>query len=156
MITGIGQKIMKAFELKIRYPHQINRNEISDLGTLDLATILTKFDEMAWRQQLVRQLQLNGVNPSFIVTDGYTGQTISITLDAFAKSQQLEFKFDSDIPVIISKKDVFGWVTRKTKDTVSFKQLSLAQAKDYLTAFLNRDTARLEEIYKENLGKSSK
>ena len=61
---------MNEFELKIRYPHHVNRNEIDHLGAFDLATILTKFDEMAWRQQLIRQLQLNGSDTSFVVTDG--------------------------------------------------------------------------------------
>ena len=147
---------MNEFELKIRYPHHVNRNEIDHLGAFDLAIILTKFDEMTWRQQLVRQLQLNGADTSFVVTDSYSGQTISITLDAFAKSQQLEFKLESDIPVIIPKKDIFGLVTRKTKDTVSFKQLSLVRAKDYLIAFLNREVVTLEEMYKENLAKGIK
>ncbi|NIE98067.1 hypothetical protein F3J02_16545 [Acinetobacter sp. Tr-809] len=147
---------MNEFELKVRYPHQMNHNDIDHVGRFDLATILTKFDEMAWRQQLVRQLQLNGADTSFIVSDHQTEQTISITLDAYAKSQQLEFKLDSDIPVIIPKKDLFGLVTRKSKYSISFKQLSLARAKDYLIAFLNRDIESLEQRYKENLGKSLK
>ncbi|CAM4407091.1 hypothetical protein MMP66_16210 [Acinetobacter dispersus] len=147
---------MNEFELKIRYPHQMNHNDIDHVGTFDLATILTKFDEMAWRQQLVRQLQLNGADTSFIVSDHRTEQTISITLDAYAKSQQLEFKLDSDIPVIIPKKDLFGLVTRKSKDSISFKQLSLARVKDYLIAFLNRDIESLEERYKEKLSKALK
>ncbi|KHF75457.1 hypothetical protein PJ15_0590 [Acinetobacter sp. neg1] len=147
---------MNQFELKIRYPHQMNRNEIDALGTFDLTTILSKFEEMSWRQQLVRQLQLNGADTSFIVTDLDTDQTLAITLDAYAKSQQLEFKLDSDLVVIVPKKDVFGLVTRKTKDTIAFKQLSLARAKDYLIAFLNRDIAILEEKYKDNLSKGIK
>lgn len=147
---------MNQFELKIRYPHQMNRNEIDAMGTFDLTTILSKFDEMSWRQQLVRQLQLNGADTSFIVTDLDTDQTLAITLDAYAKSQQLEFKLDSDLVVIVPKKDVFGLVTRKTKDTIAFKQLSLARAKDYLIAFLNRDIAILEEKYKDNLSKGIK
>lgn len=147
---------MNQFELKIRYPHQINRNEIDALGTFDLTTILSKFEEMSWRQQLVRQLQLNGADTSFIVTNLDTDQTIAITLDAYAKSQQLEFKLDSDLVVIVPKKDVFGLVTRKTKETIAFKQLSLTRAKDYLIAFLNRDIAILEEKYKDNLNKGIK
>jgi len=147
---------MNQFELKIRYPHQMNRNEIDAMGTFDLTTILSKFEEMSWRQQLVRQLQLNGADTSFIVTDLDTDQTIAITLDAYAKSQQLEFKLDSDLVVIVPKKDVFGLVTRKTKETIAFKQLSLARAKDYLIAFLNRDIAILEEKYKDNLSKGIK
>lgn len=147
---------MNQFELKIRYPHQMNRNEIDAMGTFDLTTILSKFDEMSWRQQLVRQLQLNGADTSFIVTDLDTDQTLAITLDAYAKSQQLEFKLDSDLVVIVPKKDVFGLVTRKTKETIAFKQLSLARAKDYLIAFLNRDIAILEEKYKDNLSKGIK
>lgn len=147
---------MNQFELKIRYPHQMNRNEIDAMGTFDLTTILSKFEEMSWRQQLVRQLQLNGADTSFIVTDLDTDQTIAITLDAYAKSQQLEFKLDSDLVVIVPKKDVFGLVTRKTKETIAFKQLSLARAKDYLIAFLNRDIAILEQKYKDNLSKGIK
>lgn len=147
---------MNQFELKIRYPHQMNRNEIDAMGTFDLTTILSKFDEMSWRQQLVRQLQLNGADTSFIVTDLDTDQTLAITLDAYAKSQQLEFKLDSDFVVIVPKKDVFGLVTRKTKETIAFKQLSLARAKDYLIAFLNRDIVILEEKYKDNLSKGIK
>ncbi|ENU91178.1 hypothetical protein F971_03316 [Acinetobacter vivianii] len=147
---------MNQFELKIRYPHQMNRNEIDAMGTFDLTTILSKFEEMSWRQQLVRQLQLNGADTSFIVTDLDTDQTLAITLDAYAKSQQLEFKLDSDLVVIVPKKDVFGLVTRKTKDTIAFKQLSLARAKDYLIAFLNRDIVILEQKYKDNLSKGIK
>ncbi|MEB6668558.1 hypothetical protein MXM33_16225 [Acinetobacter vivianii] len=147
---------MNQFELKIRYPHQMNRNELDAMGTFDLTTILSKFEEMSWRQQLVRQLQLNGADTSFIVTDRDTEQTIAITLDAYAKSQQLEFKLDSDLVVIVPKKDVFGLVTRKTKETIAFKQLSLARAKDYLIAFLNRDIVILEEKYKDNLSKGIK
>ncbi|WP_445404061.1 hypothetical protein [Acinetobacter vivianii] len=147
---------MNQFELKIRYPHQMNRNEIDAMGTFDLTTILSKFDEMSWRQQLVRQLQLNGADISFIVTDLDTDQTLAITLDAYAKSQQLEFKLDSDLVVIVPKKDVFGLVTRKTKETIAFKQLSLARTKDYLIAFLNRNIAILEEKYKDNLSKGIK
>lgn len=147
---------MNQFELKIRYPHQINPNEIDAMGTFDLASILIKFGEMSWRQQLVRQLQLNGADTRFIVTDLDTGQSIAITLDAYAKSQQLEFKLDSDVVVIVPKKDLFGLVTRKTKETIAFKQLSLARAKDYLIAFLNRDIALLEQKYKDNLSKGIK
>lgn len=147
---------MNQFELKIRYPHQMNRNEIDAMGTFDLTTILSKFDEMSWRQQLVRQLQLNGADTSFIVTDLDTDQTLAITLDAYAKSQQLEFKLDSDLVVIVPKKDLFGLVTRKTKEAIAFKQLSLARAKDYLIAFLNRDIVILEEKYKDNLSKGIK
>ncbi|KYQ85069.1 hypothetical protein AWW72_06125 [Acinetobacter sp. NRRL B-65365] len=147
---------MNQFELKIRYPHQMNRNEIDAMGTFDLTTILSKFEEMSWRQQLVRQLQLNGADTSFIVTDRDTDQTLAITLDAYAKSQQLEFKLDSNLVVIVPKKDVFGLVTRKTKETIAFKQLSLARAKDYLIAFLNRDIVILEEKYKDNLSKGIK
>ena len=92
---------MKEFDLKIRYPHQTNRNEADHLGAFDLETIVARFDEMGWRQQLVRQLQLDGVSTSFIVRDDYTEQTLRITIDAFSQTQQLEFKLESDIPVFI-------------------------------------------------------
>ena len=37
---------MKEFDLKIRYPHQTNRNEADHLGAFDLETIVARFDEM--------------------------------------------------------------------------------------------------------------
>lgn len=149
-------KIMKEFDLKIRYPHQTNRNEADHLGAFDLETIVTRFDEMGWRQQLVRQLQLDGVSTSFIVRDDYTEQTLRITIDAFSQTQQLEFKLESDIPVFIPKKDLFGLVTRKSKDTISFNYLTLSRAKEYLITFLNRDIATLEQLYKDSLNKAIK
>lgn len=144
---------MNEFELKIRYPHHTNRNDIEHLGAFDSATILMKFDEVGWRQQLVRQLQLDGAITSFIVTDAYTEQTLRITLDAFAQTQQLEFKIESDIPVLIPRKDIFGLVTRNITDAVSFKQLTLTRVKEYLTVFLNREVVVLEELYKDSLSK---
>ncbi|MGL5402343.1 MAG: hypothetical protein ACRC9I_00805, partial [Acinetobacter sp.] len=103
-----------------------------------------------------RQLQLDGVSTSFIVRDDYTEQTLRITIDAFSQTQQLEFKLESDIPVFIPKKDLFGLVTRKSKDTISFNYLTLSRAKEYLITFLNRDIATLEQLYKDSLNKAIK
>ncbi|ENW03403.1 hypothetical protein [Acinetobacter beijerinckii] len=145
---------MNAFDLKIRYPHQINRNDADHIGIFNAEQIINKFDEIGWRQQMVRQLQLDGASTCFIVRDEYTEQTLRISIDAFAESKQLEFKIDSDIPVLIPKKDLFGLVTRKTKETIAFKQLALSRAKEYLVLFLNRDSIVLEELYKKSLNKS--
>lgn len=147
---------MNEFDLKIRYPHQTGRNDADHLGAFDIETILKKFDEVAWRQQLVRQLQLDGASTSFIVTDERSGYTIRIILDAFAKTQHLEFKLESNIPVLIAKKDVFGLLTRKTKDSISFKHLTQSRAKEYLLAFMNGEIAELEALYRENLSKLMK
>lgn len=147
---------MNEFDLKIRYPHQTNRNDAAHLGMFDAETIIRKFDEMGWRQQMVRQLQLDGTSTSFIVTNEYTGQSVRIILDAYAQSQQLEFKLDSDIPVLISRKDVFGLVTRKAKDTISFNHLTLNRAKEYLITFMNGEVEELEALYRDSLNKSMK
>lgn len=147
---------MNDFELKIRYPHHLNLNDIDELGVFNAENIVAKFDEIKWRQQLIRQLQLAGANTSFIITDQYNEQSITITLDSFAQSQQLEFRLESNIPVMMTKKDVFGLVTRKIRNTISFKQLSLARVRDYLMLFLNREVNTLEEIYKDHLAKEIK
>lgn len=77
-------------------------------------------------------------------------------MDAYAQSQQLEFKLDSDIPVLISRKDVFGLVTRKAKDTISFNHLTLNRAKEYLIAFMNGEVEELEALYRDSLNKPMK
>ena len=65
---------MNEFDLKIRYPHQTGRNDADHLGAFDTETILKRFDAIDWRQQLVRQLQLDGASTSFIVTDDVQGK----------------------------------------------------------------------------------
>ena len=147
---------MNEFDLKIRYPHQTGRNDADHLGAFDIDTILKKFDAVAWRQQLIRQLQLDGVSPSFIVSNERSGHTLHIILDAFANTQHLEFKLETNIPVLIAKKDVFGLITRKAKDTISFNHLTLNRAKEYLIAFMNGEIEELEALYRDSLNKPMK
>lgn len=142
---------MNEFDLKIRYPHQINQNDIDHLGMLDATAILSKFDTMRWRQQLMRQLQLDGVNPDFIAINRITGQTMHIILDTYASSEQLQFKLQTDIPVRVAKKEMFGLFTRQTQESVNFTGLSLAQVKAYLVAFLDQGITTLIEDYHHGL-----
>ncbi len=60
---------MDSFDLKIRYPHHIDLNDVEQFGTLNTIGILTRFDRMGWKQQLSRWLQLDGASPTFTITD---------------------------------------------------------------------------------------
>ena len=140
---------MDSFDLKIRYPHHIDLNDVEQFGTLNTIGILTRFDRMGWKQQLSRWLQLDGASPTFTITDEKTQRTIEIVLNTYGSSQELNFIVKTDIPVVVAKK-MFGLVTRQAKEKVHFKQLSLVQVKAYLTAFLKQDTDTLIRYYQES------
>lgn len=141
---------MDSFDLKIRYPHHIDLNDVEQFGTLNTIGILTKFDRMDWKQQLSRWLQLDGASPTFTITDEKTRQTIEIVLNTYKSSQELSFIVKTDIPVVVPKKQIFGLITLQIKETVQFKQLSLVQVKSYLTAFLKQDTDALVRYYQQS------
>lgn len=146
----MGHQVMDSFDLKIRYPHHINLNDVEEFGTLNTIGILTRFDKMGWRRQLSRWLQLDGASPSFTITDEKTDQTIEIVLNTYRSSQELKFILNTDIPVVVPKKQIFGLITRQAKETIHFNQLSLVQVKAYLTAFLKQDTDTLIRYYQQS------
>ena len=146
---------MKKFDLEVRYSHHLNENDAERLGQMSGADILTQFDKISWRQQQVRQLQMDGVSASFTLTDQTTHQSLRLTLNGYSKTNQLEFKIDSDLQIIIPQKDLFGLITRQTKDYIAFKQLSLSSARAYLVNFLAGNIDILETDYKKSLQKKS-
>ena len=144
---------MKKFDLEVRYSHHLNENDAEQLGQMSGADILTQFDKISWRQQQVRQLQMDGVSASFTLTDQTTHQSLRLTLNGYSKTNQLEFKIDSDLQIIIPQKELFGLITRKSKDYIAFRQLSLKSARDYLLAFTEGKFEILETDYKKSLQK---
>lgn len=141
---------MKIFDLVIHSPKNLQEGGDEVWGELAAINALIKFDSIHWQQQRVRQLQFNGNNTSFTATDLETHYSLRLTLNAFSASEHLEFRVESDIPVIIPQKDVFGLITRKTKDYIGFKKIDFSTARQYLLFFLNGEIEVLAQHYKSS------
>lgn len=144
---------MKKYELEIRHPQHLSEQDAEALGLFESSEILSQFDAINWRRQLVSQLEMNGAITSFTVTDSDTQQCLRLSLNAYSASDQLAFKLESDIEIITPQKDFFGLITLKNKDYVAFTQLSLEQARAYLNHFLDGQLDILKESYKTTLEK---
>ena len=144
---------MKQYELEISYPHQTNPSEAQVSGVFDAHAIQSKFTHMNWNQLLILQLQMQAASTTFTVTDPDTQQSIQIQMKEFASSDQLEFQLESDIAVETSKKNLFGLLTLKSKDYVSFDQLRMTEVQHLLGQFLNGDVERIKAQYLESIAK---
>lgn len=146
---------MKTFDLVIHTPKNLQEGGDEIAGKLPAIQTLIKFDNINWRQLLVRQLQFDSDNASFTVTDLETEQTLKLSLNAFSSSADLEFRIESDIAVITPQKDVFGLITRKIKDYIDFKNIDFGTARQYLLYFLNGESDVLAQCYKQTKVKTS-
>lgn len=144
---------MKTFDLVVHTPKNLQEGGDEFLEKFTAIQALIKFDSIAWRQLLVRQLQFNSENASFTITYLQSQQSLRFTLNAFSKLDDLEFKIESDVAIIVPQKDVFGLITRKTKDYIFFKKLDFATARQYLLCFLNAELQQLEQFYKDSQSK---
>ncbi|WP_089605780.1 hypothetical protein [Acinetobacter piscicola] len=145
---------MSTFNLQIQSPNASLNDEMQESHDLDIASILEKFEKINWRQQRVLQLQMNGKNSVFNVVHQASDQYLKITLNAFSKSEQFEFKIESNIQLIFPQRELFGLMTRKHKESFLIKQGSLEQAQQSLQAFVNQDKQQLENIYLKSKEKS--
>ena len=140
---------MNKFEIQIQYPNHTDEREMEQ-ESLDIAEILAKFESISWRRQRVLQLQLDGRNTIFTVLNSVSEAFIKITLNAYAKSEDFEFKIESNIKLIFQQRELFGLMTRKNKEVFAIKHSTLEQVKASLTAFLNQDTQGLEDILRDS------
>ena len=138
---------MSTFNLQIQLSNANLNDEMQESHDLDIASILEKFEKVNWRQQRVLQLQINGKNSVFNVMRKASDEYLKITLNAFSKSEQFEFKIESNIQLIFPQRELFGLMTRKNKAAFLIKQASLEQAQQSLQAFINQDKQELENIY---------
>ncbi|CEI52938.1 hypothetical protein [Acinetobacter bereziniae] len=83
----------------------------------------------------------------FKVIHPTSNEFMTITLNAYAKTEDFEFKVESNITLIIPQRELFGLMTRKNKALFAIKQSTLEQIKTSLTAFLNQDRVALEDIF---------
>ena len=147
---------MNKYQVVVRYPQHINPEDAQQFEQLDALDVESKFDSIQWKQQLLRQLQLESHDTSFSVTDLETLHSIHLYLKAYATEGELSFKLDSNITVEKSHKDLFGLLTIKSKDHVHFHHLAISQVREYLSQFLSGYIVPLQEDYKMSLEKTSK
>lgn len=145
---------MISYDISIEYPIAVDGVDNVTLNDQFNTGVLHQFDMFRWWQYRTLQLQVPGAYTSFTVSALESSQTIRFTLLSDTKSDQIELMMESDIVVLVPKKDLFGLVTRKIKDYITFERISLAQAKEYMGLFLNQDLATLEEYYKKSLKKT--
>lgn len=146
---------MKKFDLVIHTPKNLQEGGDEFFAKLTAIQALIKFDSISWRQLLVRQLQFNSDNVSFTITDLENQQTLRLSLNSFSMLDDLEFKIESDLAMIVPQKDIFGLITRKTKDYIFFKELDMTMARQYLLCFLNGEVQQLEQFYQQSKLKPS-
>lgn len=147
---------MKSYQLEIRYPQHVKAEDAQRFEQLDALDVQSQFDAINWHRQWVLQLELESHDSSFMVTDDANGKSIRLLLKSYANTESLCFQLDSDIEMLTSKPNLFGFIKIKRKDYVSFERLSLADARQYLSQFLNQQFDSLVSHYQASLPQTSK
>ncbi len=144
---------MKKFDVECHFPGRKIALESQALSNLDATAVLEKFESMAWRRLRILQLQMNGANSTMTISNTETGEFIHLIMNAFSMGEELEFRLESNIQLVVAYKDLFGLITRKNKYTLNYPQLSLAQLQLYLTAFVQGDLEQLTAQFKQQMPK---
>ena len=147
---------MKKYQLEIRFPHHYQPEDAQQFYALDALDVESKFDAIQWPQQLLRQLQLESHDTSFVVKDTESQHELKLYLKSYAAEGDINFKLDSNIEIEKSHKDLFGLLTIKSKDMVNFPMLNLLQTRDYLSQFLSGYLLPMRDDFKLSQEKASK
>ena len=110
---------MKKFDVECHFPGRKIALESQALSNLDATAVLEKFESMAWRRLRILQLQMNGANSTMTISNTETGEFIHLIMNAFSMGEELEFRLESNIQLVVAYKDLFGLITRKNKYTYS-------------------------------------
>lgn len=138
---------MPIFEIEIRHPHHASDHELEYTQVQSAEEVTAAFEGMHWFNLQVLLLQLQGRQAYFMVSNAELGQSIKISLNELADAESIEFKLESDIAVISERKDLFGLLTRKSKDYVEFKHLNLTKARECLNLFIHEQLDALKQQY---------
>ena len=138
---------MKKFEVEIHFPGRKNVLDSEVSPNNSTQDVLAKFESLNWRRLRILQLQMDGSNSTFTVSNQESGEYLHITLNAFSPHDALDFKLESNIQLMVPFKDLFGLITRKSKSVLSYKSIGLEQLSHYLTAFVTGDSDQIREHY---------
>ena len=138
---------MSNFDLQIQYPNHADDRDLERYENIEITILETKFDSISWRKQRVLQLQFDGKNTVFKVTNRDSNEYLIVSLNAFSKSEDFEFKVESNVQLVFLQRELFGLMTRKNKEIFNLKYATLEQAKESLSSFISQDYRALEHIF---------
>lgn len=147
---------MQKYQVKIRYPQHINPQDAQVFDHLDALDVESHFDAIQWKQQQVRQLQLDSHDTSFVVIDTETKLELQLFLKTYATADELSFKLISNIQIEKSHKNLFGLLTIKSKENVTFASVPLSQVRQYISQFLSGYLLTIQEDFRQLQENSSK
>lgn len=139
---------MSTYNIDIQYPLYVNGNDITLYTDLENGEVAENFEAFKWWEYRSLQLKLSSIQTRFAVTCKDSGYTVRFTILDQSTTGQVEVKLESDLAIVKPKKELFGLVTLKVKDYITFDRLSLDQAKTYLHLFLTNKIEALEDEYK--------
>ena len=145
---------MAIYTMDIQYPIHIDGKEREVLEEQNRFDVWEKFETMKWRQCRTLQLQLSGKTTTFKIVDIEHGYTILFTVLDRTLSGEIELSIKTNIPIIVTKKDLFGLMTRKKKEELAIERATLNESKQYLEMILKNDFKDLEQAYFSNVDKS--
>ena len=146
--TQYEEQNMSVFNVEIEYPIHINGQDKVEFADLLDSDVLYQLDQVKWRLYRALQLQASGAKAVFSVTCLEHEHNIRLTLLDDTESGRVELKFESNIAVYESKKDLFGLLTRQVKQFINFERLNVEDARRYLTYFLLNNLDALIYTYK--------
>ena len=143
---------MTDYNIDIEYPFDIDGNNKKFFAEQHQHDVLHQFEVFGWRQYrnlIPRSSRMR--HTSFTVTNLVTTQTIRFTLLEYSDAEYVELMMESDLMILVPKKDLFGLITRRVKDYITFARLNLTEAKNCLNLFLDDDIETLELQYRNSL-----
>ena len=139
---------MSTYNINIQYPIFVNGDDITLFAHQQNGEVAERFESFKWWEYRSLQLKLSGVRTVFSVTCQQTGNKVYFTVLDQSNSGQVEVRMDTNFAILTPRRELFGLVTLKVKQNISFERLTLNQARTYLHLFLTDKIEAIEAEYK--------
>ncbi|KAF1025638.1 MAG: hypothetical protein GAK29_01793 [Acinetobacter bereziniae] len=140
---------MRKFEVEISLPAQA----VESFETEDIEHVQAKFYAIHWRRLFLTQLQAANSDISFAVQDTDTEFYLHIQLNTQSSKVEPVFQIDSNIQLTVESKEFLGFLTRKKKYDVVYKNLNQTQVSEQLSLFLKGQIDEMTEQYRQLMHK---
>ncbi|KAF5272375.1 hypothetical protein FQR65_LT17424 [Abscondita terminalis] len=142
-------RTMRKFDVEISLPSQA----VESFEAEDIEQIRAKFYAINWRRLFLTQLQAADSDISFAVQDTETELYLHIQLNTQSSKAEPVFQIDSNIQLTVESKEFLGFLTRKKKYDVVYKNLNQTQVSEQLSLFLNGQIDAMTEQYRQLMHK---
>ena len=140
---------MRKFDVEISLPSQA----VESFEAEDIEQIRANFYAINWRRLFLTQLQAADSDISFAVQDTETELYLHIQLNTQSSKAEPVFQIDSNIQLTVESKEFLGFLTRKKKYDVVYKNLNQTQVSEQLSLFLNGQIDAMTEQYRQLMHK---